>query len=180
MTSSNKRGGAHPDQNQWREAIERITGDTWLDDLARASLRAAEAKFSPQGSGTAPNAALYRFRGPVALRALPRRRALWLLLVIRWPWLDRLGRTRRQLWLARRFPRPRYRIVAYCEGAGWIEWGRWVDGVYMPLRTRRLARRRRGEVEGLHPDWAFRIKRRGRLRRRETTDSGDREEVAGG
>jgi hypothetical protein len=30
----------------FREAREEITGDTWLDDLARASLSAAEAKFS--------------------------------------------------------------------------------------------------------------------------------------
>lgn len=30
----------------FREAREEITGDSWLDDLARASLRAAEAKFS--------------------------------------------------------------------------------------------------------------------------------------
>lgn len=32
----------------FREAREEITGDTWLDDLARASLSAAEAKFSGQ------------------------------------------------------------------------------------------------------------------------------------
>ena len=30
----------------FREAREEITGHTWLDDLARASLSAAEAKFS--------------------------------------------------------------------------------------------------------------------------------------
>ena len=33
--------------NPYREALEMITGDTWADDLARASVRAAEAKFSP-------------------------------------------------------------------------------------------------------------------------------------
>lgn len=33
--------------NPYREALYRITGDTWADDLARASVRAAEAKFSP-------------------------------------------------------------------------------------------------------------------------------------
>jgi hypothetical protein len=31
----------------FREAIAEITGDSWLDDLARASWRAAEEKFSP-------------------------------------------------------------------------------------------------------------------------------------
>ena len=33
--------------NFFREAIDEITGDSWLEDLARASWRAAEAKFSP-------------------------------------------------------------------------------------------------------------------------------------
>lgn len=31
----------------YRDALREITGDSWLDDLARASIRAAEAKFSP-------------------------------------------------------------------------------------------------------------------------------------
>lgn len=29
------------------EALQEITGDSWLDDLARQSLVAAEAKFDP-------------------------------------------------------------------------------------------------------------------------------------
>lgn len=33
--------------NRYRDALQEITGDSWLDDLARASIRAAEAKFSP-------------------------------------------------------------------------------------------------------------------------------------
>jgi hypothetical protein len=33
--------------NWYREALQEITGDSWLDDLARASIRAAEEKFSP-------------------------------------------------------------------------------------------------------------------------------------
>lgn len=32
---------------RFREARSQITGDSWLDDLARASLSAAEAKFEP-------------------------------------------------------------------------------------------------------------------------------------
>ena len=34
----------------WREALQDITGDSWLDDLARASLVAAEAKFTGPGA----------------------------------------------------------------------------------------------------------------------------------
>lgn len=33
--------------DRYQEARDAITGDTWADDLARASLRAAEAKFGP-------------------------------------------------------------------------------------------------------------------------------------
>jgi hypothetical protein len=33
--------------NWYRDALRGIMGDSWLDDLARASLHAAEAKFSP-------------------------------------------------------------------------------------------------------------------------------------
>jgi hypothetical protein len=33
--------------NWYRDALRDITGDSWLDELARASLHAAEAKFSP-------------------------------------------------------------------------------------------------------------------------------------
>lgn len=33
--------------NRYRDALERITGDSWIDDLARASIVAAEMKFSP-------------------------------------------------------------------------------------------------------------------------------------
>jgi len=36
----------------FREAREEITGDSWLDDLARASLSAAEAKFSGESAVT--------------------------------------------------------------------------------------------------------------------------------
>lgn len=34
-------------RSPFREALGEITGDSWLDDLARASLSAADAKFSP-------------------------------------------------------------------------------------------------------------------------------------
>jgi hypothetical protein len=37
------------------EARDEITGDSWLDDMARASLSAAEAKFSP---GDAPGTSI--------------------------------------------------------------------------------------------------------------------------
>ncbi len=35
--------------SSFREAREEITGGSWLDDLARMSLSAAEAKFSAEG-----------------------------------------------------------------------------------------------------------------------------------
>jgi hypothetical protein len=40
--------------NPYRDAVQRITGDSWADDLARASIRAAEAKFSPDYAPAIP------------------------------------------------------------------------------------------------------------------------------
>jgi hypothetical protein len=34
--------------SRFSEARDQITGNSWLDDLARASLSAADAKFSPR------------------------------------------------------------------------------------------------------------------------------------
>jgi hypothetical protein len=74
--------------SRFSEARDQITGNSWLDDLARASLSAADAKFTPRQDTSARRLRVYIERRDAWVGVYVARHAVYVcplpFLVFRW------------------------------------------------------------------------------------------------